>query len=154
MLKMAATLSKIDRFTAKFKALMMKGVKVTLPVEAIEGEVFITLKAGLRLKCLSQVHENPSPLYKRPRSPAYFRRQAKRKLERQRALKAEEVKVDNATEVDIVTSTKVDTVKVEKAVRNEINTMKHTLNDAVETVIYKFGNWSGKEATTNDAVSK
>ena len=56
---MAATLSEIDSFTAKFKALMMKGVKVTLTVEAIEGEAFITLKAGLGLKCLSKVHENP-----------------------------------------------------------------------------------------------
>ena len=168
MLKMAATLSEIDSFTAKFKALMMKGVKVTLTVEAIEGEVFITLKAGLRLKCLSQVHENPSPLYKRPRSPAYFRRQAKRKLERQYALKADEVKVDNATEIDIVFNRKVDTVEVdtvevdtvevdtqaEKAVENGIDTMKHTLKGYVETEVYKFGYWSEKEVTTNDAVKQ
>ena len=88
MLKMAATLSEIDSFTAKFKALMMKGVKAILTVEAIEGEALITLKAGLGLKCLLHVHENPQPLYKKPRSPAYFRRQAKRKLKRQCGLKA------------------------------------------------------------------
>ena len=65
---MATTLSEIDSFTAKFKALMVKGFKATLTVEAIDGEAFITLKAGLGPKCLSSVQENTQPLYKRPTS--------------------------------------------------------------------------------------
>ena len=98
-MKMATTISEIDSFMSKFKCLLANGVKATLTLEAVEGEAFVTLKAGLGSNLVPTMSLKPhGPLLnlKKPRSPSYFRRQEKRKQERQKAVEA---KAEKATDI-------------------------------------------------------
>ena len=98
----------IDSFTSKFKHLLGNGYKATLTLEAIDGEAFVTLKAGLGSKCSlplapsqncqTQNYGNYHSL--KQRSHSYYRRQKRRKLSNKNmcAEKAPLVAVDKTYE--------------------------------------------------------
>ena len=92
---MAVTIAQIDSFTSKLKALLANGFEATLTMEAIKGEAFVTLKAGLG--CLWQVPQIRHKIKRRDH--AYYRGHEKRKLERPQAVKAN-TKVVDASNVE------------------------------------------------------
>ena len=167
---MAVTLIEIDSFTSKFKALLANGFQATLTLEAVEGEAFVTLRAGLGKKVWPTVAGTPVPkqdLIKRPRSPSYYRRQEKRKLDRQQIIMAEaevadaEVaaaknSADNYFEGSSNTENVVTKSGAEKALTTPepLETIKseNESNRGSETFIYSH--WSEKVVSLGDAVKQ
>ena len=167
---MPSVIAEIDSFTTKFKALLANGFKATLTLEANEGEIFATLKAGLGCKLLpaaqaGEVLLEPKRPVKHTRSPAYFRRQEKRKLERIQNMKAEEANtavsakgneaLDSMQKVlpqpDLAKKKCISSEEPEKLNRNDGS---YFLNKNTDVDILTFGFWSEKEISTFEAAKQ
>jgi len=149
---MAVTIAEIDSFTSKFKALLANGLEATLKIEAVKGEVFVTLKAGLERKVWTPPSVTSEHM-KKPRSPSYYLRQEKRKLERQQGMKAEKGTADVVGATD--TLLLVETGSEEAPGVQESNEYKMSMNDkknGSETLI--FSHWSETEVSSTDAVKQ
>ena len=137
------TMIEIDSFTSKFKHLLGNGYKATLTFEAIDGEAFVTLKAGLRSDCPlrlapSQNCETQNFCSLKQRSPSYYRRQERRKLSNQNkcAAKAPVVAVNETEEYDAVKSDEVSTA--EQVATEGSSNLEANSADCFETDVYTY----------------
>ena len=132
---------------------MANGLEATLKIEAVKGEAFVTLKAGLGRKVWPPSSVTSEHM-KKLRSPSYYRRQEKRKLERQQGMKAEKATADvvvGATDTLLL----VETGSEEAPGVQESSKYKMSMNDkknGSETLI--FSHWSETEVSSTDAVKQ
>ena len=151
-------MSEIDSFTSKFKALLANGFEATLTLETIDGEAYVTLKAGLGRPTVASTLDPTQNLLKRPRSPAYYRRQERRRLDRRQAMKAEAADVEVAPSTIItknsIDATKMEEVKAEEAVKNleSIENRKPVVDFSSGSETFIYNHWSKEAVCIADAV--